>query len=329
MRPADSRLSIRLVASPADRRAAFAIRRRVFQGEQRVPAEIEFDADDDTALHVLAEIDGEAVGTGRLIVQEEQARIGRMAVLATSRRRGIGTAVLERLVDEARGRGAGSRHSPRASSRHRRLSAQRLRCRRIAVRRGGDHSPDDGAFALKRVARRAESTEAGRMKELKGKVAVITGAASGIGRAMADTFGLPGDEGRHRRCAAGRPRGGGWRAVGRRSRGSSGADRREPRSGRAGLGSAGAGRLRRRSSGLQQRRRVRRGAVLGVQSAGLRVGSRGQSVGRRARGPHLRPDPSGPGQRSPYRQHGLDGRRDQRSTQRRLQHEQARGRVAQ
>ena len=34
-----------------------------------------------------------------------QARIGRMAVLATSRRQGIGTALLERLVAEARGRG--------------------------------------------------------------------------------------------------------------------------------------------------------------------------------------------------------------------------------
>lgn len=105
MSPTGLPVSVHLVTSAADRRAAFAIRGVVFQEEQGVPAEIEFDADDDTAFHVLAEVDGEAVGTGRLIVQEKQARIGRMAVFATSRRQGIGTALLERLVDEARRRG--------------------------------------------------------------------------------------------------------------------------------------------------------------------------------------------------------------------------------
>ena len=43
MSPDDSGVRVRLVASAADREAAFAIRRAVFQEEQGVPGEIEFE----------------------------------------------------------------------------------------------------------------------------------------------------------------------------------------------------------------------------------------------------------------------------------------------
>ena len=50
----------------------------------------------------LAFVDGRAVGTGRLL---PDGHIGRMAVLREARARGVGGAMLERLVEEARRRG--------------------------------------------------------------------------------------------------------------------------------------------------------------------------------------------------------------------------------
>jgi len=79
------------------------IRRVVFVEEQRVPAELELDGLDPECAHVLAEdARGEAIGTGRLL---QDGRIGRMAVLATWRNRGIGTRLLHALMEAARAQG--------------------------------------------------------------------------------------------------------------------------------------------------------------------------------------------------------------------------------
>ncbi|MBM2810437.1 MAG: hypothetical protein HW416_1196 [Chloroflexi bacterium] len=80
-----------------------AIRAEVFVDEQGVPPELEMDELDSAAIHVLATVEGEPVGTGRLVLKEDgTARIGRMAVLRVHRGRGVGTAVLEALVQQAR-----------------------------------------------------------------------------------------------------------------------------------------------------------------------------------------------------------------------------------
>jgi predicted GNAT family N-acyltransferase len=92
-----ARTTVRRVTGP-ERAAAYDIRRRVFQDEQGVPAEEEFDADDDRAVHVVAETDGVAVGTGRIVLQPAYAKIGRMAVLQEWRRQGIGRAIMDALM---------------------------------------------------------------------------------------------------------------------------------------------------------------------------------------------------------------------------------------
>jgi predicted GNAT family N-acyltransferase len=79
------------------------IRTTVFVGEQKVPPEIEIDGHDPECVHALAESgSGEAVGTGRLM---PDGRIGRMAVQADWRNRGVGAAMLAALVAEAKRRG--------------------------------------------------------------------------------------------------------------------------------------------------------------------------------------------------------------------------------
>jgi predicted GNAT family N-acyltransferase len=79
------------------------IRTTVFVGEQGVPSEIEIDGRDPGCVHAVAEdASGEAIGTGRLM---PDGRIGRMAVLAPWRGRGVGAAILALLMDEAKRRG--------------------------------------------------------------------------------------------------------------------------------------------------------------------------------------------------------------------------------
>ncbi len=99
-------ITIRPVQTAADRDAAYAVRRTVFRDEQGVPPELEFDADDEIAVHVIA-VDGvQVVGTGRVVLHPGYAKIGRMAVLPQWRQHGIGRAILEALLREALERGA-------------------------------------------------------------------------------------------------------------------------------------------------------------------------------------------------------------------------------
>lgn len=89
---------------PADwnthREALRAIRRVVFIEEQGVPEALEWDELDEHCRHVLAlAADGRAIGTGRLT---PDGRIGRMAVLEQWRDRGVGSAMLQYLLLQAR-----------------------------------------------------------------------------------------------------------------------------------------------------------------------------------------------------------------------------------
>jgi predicted GNAT family N-acyltransferase len=95
------------VATPADQPAVAALRTRVFVDEQGVPREIEQDAADATAVHVVSrDAEGRVVATGRLIVRDDgSATIGRMAADAAVRGRGHGAAVLDELHRQAALRG--------------------------------------------------------------------------------------------------------------------------------------------------------------------------------------------------------------------------------
>jgi len=95
-------LRIELMVWNTARAEASRIRLAVFVEEQRVPPEIEMDDKDAACVHALAYAQGRAVGTGRLL---PDGHIGRMAVLKESRSLGVGGAILERLVEEARRRG--------------------------------------------------------------------------------------------------------------------------------------------------------------------------------------------------------------------------------
>ncbi|MGA7297835.1 MAG: GNAT family N-acetyltransferase [Rhodanobacteraceae bacterium] len=86
-----------------DSEALHALRDTVFVQEQNVPAEEEWDGLDPRCEHVLAiSEDGTAIGCGRLTPEH---KIGRMAVLADWRGRGVGAAMLQVLIEIAREHG--------------------------------------------------------------------------------------------------------------------------------------------------------------------------------------------------------------------------------
>jgi YbgC/YbaW family acyl-CoA thioester hydrolase len=88
-------------------REARAIRTAVFVQEQKIPAEMEWDAADTACLHAVAyNRIGMALGTGRLLEHVPGvAKIGRMAVSQTMRGGHIGRALLDALMACARERG--------------------------------------------------------------------------------------------------------------------------------------------------------------------------------------------------------------------------------
>jgi predicted GNAT family N-acyltransferase len=83
---------------------AFALRREVFILEQQVKDD-EFDADDLTATHVVAIMDGAVAGTLRIISMAEHTKIGRVAVGRAARGQGVAKRMLEFALGLARARG--------------------------------------------------------------------------------------------------------------------------------------------------------------------------------------------------------------------------------
>jgi predicted GNAT family N-acyltransferase len=78
------------------------LRELVFIHEQNVPPKLEWDGKDEACVHLLARDEkGRAIGTARMT---HDGHIGRMAVLRTWRRRGIGSAMLSALITIARAR---------------------------------------------------------------------------------------------------------------------------------------------------------------------------------------------------------------------------------
>jgi predicted GNAT family N-acyltransferase len=93
--------TIRILAWSEALSFARPVREEVFIEEQRVPRGLEWDEWDKRSDHAVAcDAKGRAIGTARLL---PDGRIGRMAVLREWRRRGVGAALMEALLQKARG----------------------------------------------------------------------------------------------------------------------------------------------------------------------------------------------------------------------------------
>jgi predicted GNAT family N-acyltransferase len=109
---ASKQILIKPVENEGELFQALAIREIVFIEEQSVPESLERDAEDAHAFHVLAMQGKHAIGTGRLVALPSPpdgeagswGRVGRMAVLGSNRKSGVGSLLLSALEGEAKKR---------------------------------------------------------------------------------------------------------------------------------------------------------------------------------------------------------------------------------
>lgn len=85
---------------------ALALRERVFCVEQGVELQADRDGLDDEAIQIVAVDSARVVGTCRVLIDRETGRLGRMAVEARVRGRGVGAAILAAAERSAREAGA-------------------------------------------------------------------------------------------------------------------------------------------------------------------------------------------------------------------------------
>jgi predicted GNAT family N-acyltransferase len=99
-------LDIHLVRDRKELEQLFEIRTIVFIEGQNVPYEEEMDGLDDEATQIIACLDGQAVGCGRIRFLGNQAKLERLAVLQKYQGRGIGREILDFMVARSREKGA-------------------------------------------------------------------------------------------------------------------------------------------------------------------------------------------------------------------------------
>ncbi|WP_420909353.1 GNAT family N-acetyltransferase [Aneurinibacillus migulanus] len=98
-------LKVQRIIDKQELEAAFYIRKIVFVEEQKVPLEDEFDEHDAYADHVLVYYDEKPVGTGRLRIVDNAAKLERICILASHRKYGLGKEIVKSLERIAKERG--------------------------------------------------------------------------------------------------------------------------------------------------------------------------------------------------------------------------------
>jgi len=94
---------VRIASWQQDNSALRYLRETVFMKEQQVPEELEWDGLDENATHLLAEDEtGQPIATARML---SNGHIGRVAVLNSWRRQGVGSAIMRFCLELARKQG--------------------------------------------------------------------------------------------------------------------------------------------------------------------------------------------------------------------------------
>ena len=95
-----SNLIIKTALLPQELQAIQKIRRLVFQTEQGDEPELDFDGQDETSEQIIAYFDSQPVGTARIrYLNNQTAKIERLAVLSTARGQGIGKKIMEKAIE--------------------------------------------------------------------------------------------------------------------------------------------------------------------------------------------------------------------------------------
>ena len=93
-------LEAKIIIPPTSIKDAEAVRIKVFQQEQGIARDLDFDGNDQSSIHVVAYKNGAPIGTGRVrLLENGVAKIERVAVLSQERGQGIGKLLMESIDD--------------------------------------------------------------------------------------------------------------------------------------------------------------------------------------------------------------------------------------
>ena len=94
----EGQIELKLVESKNDLNHVFDIRRTVFVEEQKVDEREEYDEFEDLSKHILARLDGKAVGAARVRRTINGVKLERFAVLEEARGKGVGAALVHKAL---------------------------------------------------------------------------------------------------------------------------------------------------------------------------------------------------------------------------------------
>ena len=93
-------ITVKEIKNNKDYKKAQEIRHEVFVIGQKVPAELEVDDFEKDAIHYLAFFNNNPVGAARWRITNEGVKLERFAVLGEYRGRGIGSAMVEKILSD-------------------------------------------------------------------------------------------------------------------------------------------------------------------------------------------------------------------------------------
>lgn len=95
-------LIFKVAELPEDFSAMRSVRAAVFQSEQGIEPELDFDGKDETSDQIIAYINDRPIGTARIrYLDDRTAKIERLAVLPIARGKGIGKLIMEKAIELA------------------------------------------------------------------------------------------------------------------------------------------------------------------------------------------------------------------------------------
>lgn len=90
-------MQIKRVTTEEQLEDAFSVRKTVFVKEQGVAEEVELDEYEDCSDHVVIYDENKPVGTGRVRIVEDKAKLERICVLASHRKHHLGKTIMNEL----------------------------------------------------------------------------------------------------------------------------------------------------------------------------------------------------------------------------------------
>ena len=93
-------IQLKIVKTNSDKELVINIRKEVFIEGLNIPEHLEIDSNEESAIYILAQVDGKSVGTARWRETDEGIKLERFAVLNEYRSCGIGTKMTKFIINK-------------------------------------------------------------------------------------------------------------------------------------------------------------------------------------------------------------------------------------